>query len=103
MEYLESSTHMVLEELQLMVARLSKKISSRCEGVEHRIEECYDALHNHFMTTCCDTIQQQVDVAVLRSEEWLLALEMMCSNVEDWKPDLVKRINDVELEVARVN
>jgi hypothetical protein len=35
------------------------------------------------MTTCCDTIQQQVDVAVLRGEERLLALEMMCYDVED--------------------
>jgi hypothetical protein len=38
MEYLKSSTHKVLEELQLMVARLPKMIVDGFEGIEHRIE-----------------------------------------------------------------
>jgi hypothetical protein len=44
-----------------------------------------------------------VDVAVLRGEERLLALEMVCSDVEEWKLYLDKCIDDVELEVAHIN
>lgn len=102
MEYPESSTRKMLEELHLMEARLTEKIAARCEGVERRVEERCDSLHNH-ITTRYDAIQEQVDVAALRGEERLIALEVMRTDIVQWRPDHVKCVDDVTLEVARVN
>jgi hypothetical protein len=44
-----------------------------------------------------------VDVVALRGEERLITLEEMRTDIEHWRPDLVNRIKDVVLEVARVN
>nr|ACG49245.1 hypothetical protein [Zea mays] len=101
MEYNESNRQ-VLEELRLMEARLSEKFAGRCDSVERRVEERCEELNSHF-TTRCDKIQDQVDVAALRGEERLIALEEMRTDIEQWRPDLIKRIEDVALEVVRVN
>jgi hypothetical protein len=98
MEYTDSSNRQVLEELRLMEARLSEKFAGRCDNIERRVED----IHSHF-TTCCDKIQEQVDVAALRGFDRLVALEEMCSDIERWRPDLVKRVEDVALEILRVN
>jgi hypothetical protein len=102
MEYAENSNREVLEELRLMEARLTEKFVGRCDSAERRVEERCDSIQAHF-TARCDTIQEQVDVAALRGEERLIALEEMRNDIEHWRPDLVKRIEDVALEVARVN
>jgi hypothetical protein len=101
MEYNESNRQ-VLEELRLMEARLSEKFAGCCDSVERRVEERCEELNSHF-TTRYDKIQDQVDVAALYGEERLIALEEMCTDIEQWRPDLINQIEDVALEVARVN
>lgn len=44
-----------------------------------------------------------MDVAALRGEERLIALELMKTEADMWRPDLEKRVDDLELEVTRVN
>jgi hypothetical protein len=98
MEYTDASNRQVLEEMRLMEARLSEKFAGRCDNIERRVED----IHSHF-TTRCDKIQEQVDVAALRGDDRLVALEKMRSDIERWRPELVKRVEDVALEVLRVN
>jgi hypothetical protein len=98
MEYTNASNRQVLEELRLMEARLSEKFAGRCDNIERRVED----IHSHF-TTRCDKIQEQVDMAALCSNDRLVALEEMRSDIERWHPDLVKRVEDVTLEVLHVN
>jgi hypothetical protein len=75
MEPSSIATHKLLNEMQLMEAQLSEKIDERRDGLEHRLNDRCNELQTHF-TKRCDTIQQ-VDVAALRDEEGLIALEMM--------------------------
>jgi hypothetical protein len=75
MEPSGTATHKLLNEMQLMEARLSKKIDERRDGLEHRLDDRCDELQTHF-TKRCDTIQQ-VDVAALRDEEGLIVLQMV--------------------------
>lgn len=85
-----------------MEVRLSEAISGRCEGIQRHEDERCDAVQAHF-TARCDSIQDQVDVVALWGEERLIALEAMKSDVDLWRPDLEKRIDDIALEVTRVN
>lgn len=68
MEPANTTVYRVLEEMQLMEARLPEKISGRCDGVAKRFEERCDEIYHHF-TNRCNTIHQQVDAAALRGEE----------------------------------
>lgn len=43
-----------------------------------------------------------MDVVVLCGEERLMTLEVMKTEVEIWKPDLEKKVNDITLEFTRV-
>lgn len=43
-------------------------------------------------TVRCEKIQEQVDVAALCSDEHGIALEGKHTDLEQWRPDLVKRI-----------
>lgn len=42
-----------------------------------------------------DKIQEQVDVAALCSDEHGIALEGKRTDLEQWRPDLVKRVEEV--------
>jgi hypothetical protein len=101
METADATARMVLEEMQLMEARLTEKIAGRCEGMQQRVEQRCDELHQHF-THRCDTIHQQVDVAALRGEERLMSLELLKTEVDVWKPEITKKVEDLSLEMARV-
>lgn len=84
-----------------MEARLTERIAGRCDGIEQRVEQRCDEIYQHF-THRCDTIHQQVDVAALRGEERILALELLKTDIDIWKPDLTKKVDDLSLEMARV-
>lgn len=101
METADATARRVLEEMQLMEARLTEKIAGRCEGMQQRVEQRCDELHQHF-THRCDTIHQQVDVAALRGEERLMSLELLKTEVDVWKPEITKKVDDLSLEMARV-
>jgi hypothetical protein len=101
METSDTTTCKVLDELQMMEARLTEKINGCCDDVERHVDARCDELHNHF-TAHCDTIRQQMDVVALCGEERLMALEVMKTEVDIWKPDLEKKVNDIVLEFTRV-
>lgn len=46
-------------------------------------------------TVRCEKIQEQVDVAALCSDEHGIALEGKHTDLEQWRPDLVKRVEEV--------
>lgn len=46
-------------------------------------------------TVRCEKIQEQVDVAALCSDEHGIALEGKRTDLEQWRPDLVKRVEEV--------
>jgi hypothetical protein len=60
MDSFDATARKVLDEMRLMEARLTKKIASRCDSVERRVDTRCDELHNHF-TACCYTIQLQAE------------------------------------------
>jgi hypothetical protein len=63
-----------------MEARLTSIIEGRCSGLEHHVidsEQC--------------------------NEERLISLETMCSEVESGRVDIEKRVDDLKLEVHRIN
>ena len=101
MEHHESM-HKVLEQLQQMETRLADKIEGHCDGLERRFEDMCSHFHDHF-TVCCDELQNSVDVTTSRSKEHLIVLEMMKTEVEQWKPEVEKRMTDMTLEIMRVN
>jgi hypothetical protein len=71
---------LMLDELQRMELCLGEKIGSRCAGVERRVAE----------------IEQQ-------TEECRIALEMSRTEAETGPAEIQKRVDDVRLEVARLN
>jgi hypothetical protein len=101
MEAPNATAHNVLEEMHLMEARLTEQIAGRCDGLEQRVEQQCDEIYQHF-THRCDTIHQQVDVAALHDEERILELELLKTDINIWKPDLTKNVDDLSLEMARV-
>jgi hypothetical protein len=92
----------MLEEMRLMEARLTEKFVGHCDAVEKRVKQRCNDLQSHF-TGRCNSLQEQVDVAALRGEERINALEEMRSNIDHRRPDLIKRVEDIALEVVRVN
>lgn len=96
-----ATTRKVLKEMHLMEARLTEQIAGCCDGIEQRVEQRCDEIYQHF-THRYDTIHQQVDVAALRDEERILALELLKTDINTWKPDLTKNVDDLSLEMARV-
>lgn len=101
MEALNATARKVLEEMHLMEARLTEQIAGRCDGIEQRVEQRCDEIYQHF-THHYDTIHQQVDVTAQRDEERILALELLKTDINIWKPDLTKNVDDLSLEMARV-
>ena len=76
MEHADLSNRQMLEEMRLMEARLAEKFVGRCDAVEKCVEEWCNDLQSHF-TGRCNSLQEQVDVAALRGEERINALEEM--------------------------
>jgi hypothetical protein len=79
-EPVDSTLKVMLEELQKMESRLGDKIEGRRGGLERRVDE---------FEHC--------------AEERLVSLGMAHMELEVGRTDLEKRINDLALEVTRVN
>jgi hypothetical protein len=79
----------------------SQQIFGHYDSIDQWVEARCEEVYQHF-THSCDSIHQQVDVAALCGEERLIALELMKTNVEVWKPDLAKKVEDLTLEMLKV-
>jgi hypothetical protein len=77
---MDPNFRLMLDELQHMEARLREKIDGRCTGVERRVTE----------------IEHQ-------TVESLTALEMSRTEAETRRTEIQKHVDDVCLEVARLN
>lgn len=69
--------------------------------VEKRLDERCDE-HFHYFSNRCDTINQHVDVIALRDEERIIALEMMKTEMDIWKPEIEKVVEGLSVAMEKV-